>query len=561
MIYSSSAAAAYFKYVSAILLAILCGAALYSASSTYQRNHLYLVGEAPMKIHTSHGIYIVTSEDVTTTYGTSVRAPYRWFLVSLAAAAIRAKKEPILGLTGTDPGNLEHAVQALATLQDSLIAHQVTSYDRALVHQLFPTAFLASLVRTEEARRTFVAEPSLDTFGTYNRLLRKSLAQYQSSLLRFNHAFIATVPPSPRKFAASSVLLSYDTLVRTQHNLAHRAATLSTIVRADWWCTWTLLCIPPALSLQVPETPIQHAISIKERERFDLVRSIYASAHGEARGASLRTQIFALSESLCVPPAGDRPPYFIATKDSGVPSSLSSIRSISVLYGGNMRFIDATTKEENIPFASHVYGQDIAYIPVSEVTYYECPFVGVDQARVHVLASLSDYVRHSPFSLVTANAVAAETFRRIEKKWSENTIQEADAVTYLTTALAYQHTLPPQTREAADLFWDAYRHRSNNLEDIIGDMVMVTERMMHWADQNNVPFDLTPPNLFMLRSGFTNLYLGHHAQMEGAIESTPRPGNLREPFVYLSTITPNIISIEKLTKDTARYYATSSPSF
>lgn len=413
-----------------------------------------------------------------------------------------ARRAPLFSLEGTDITRLSRAVGELAGTRE-LLAETAERPDEALLIRtsLYPIDFLYSVISLEKARRAFLASGSATDEHTYWGALQLTLSGFESNLGRYRRAFTAVVPQEPRaeyllpfgSITRESILEALDAFAESDAELKERLAQRDSCLRG-----YTYTCEPLDLRISPPPSGKTTSVSSVIPPLVLEIVSMRSEAVGRARDAQ-EERIIELSEKTC-PPYSAGPYYFVPRQQEETTHGPASFFANDLFFYQSGDFRDSPSAVMMKYFA----GKNVSFVFLPTTAFYTCPEIGTDLGLMAAVAGVADFAEKNP-----GLAPAAE-----KMLFSNPRIVHEDL------ARAYVNEALKETRSDSDVVHDLvaltlmFKDRSAGFDMLVGEVAAfgVSDVRMKKA---GIPVDITPQYLFLARSGFFALFMGHNHSVVG----------------------------------------------
>jgi hypothetical protein len=439
--------------------------------------------------------YEVTRGMVQTPAGTALEGRKALPVLRLAYTLELARRNPIFDLSGTDPTELGHAIDSLVTMLETARNEQTDPKNAAGISSLYPTQFLRSLGKLEAARVAFIRSGADTEASAYRDALTIALREGRSGIDSFKRTFDVSTAGNTNvrlvgfgnsitKFSIQSAILS----------IKQRMEESGVIARTRDWCLngYLSFCDPHNLDVTLPSsTRINDvredpATQLRIEEIRDLFKETYSNPDV--------TQEIILSSSVC---AASLPgPYQI----------LSGSQYIDLTYPKLMNdlFFVNTTNASHPLFRYLSNNEKISLSLINPLTFYICPEVQADMARVRAILRTAEVAKLYP-------EVAPVARRKLLAQ--PNRLYESNAIQYIRAALPdILASDSPQTPESTDAFITLAHMFTNNsagLENVINQIARINASDLK-LKKEKIPFDMRASTLFLTHSALPSLFLAEN---------------------------------------------------
>ena len=482
--------------------------------------------------------YVVT--DGTVSYqGSPVTSSDALRALRLAYEKSAARRAPLISLSAVEP---QEFIEAVGYLQDTatlLAQRQRRPLDALLVHtSLYPTDFLMSAARTEQARRSFLESGSITDAYLYESALRLAISAYHADISRFRSAFLATVPANTKRYATYKNIVGRNDITDALKMLDDGMSDTALVFSKRLACFSGKISECETADVQLPTLiePLDTHLSpaaIAFAEHIRTLNSDKIATEIDPKSDSL----IQLSESACLNPQPSTGILFTFQKMVSLPE-LPSFRS--PLFVGDLIFI-RSTPYASLPYYSYFASNNIEYVPSRPLTYYECPETARDQGTVTAIRTTRDFAVSSHLSSYAVGETKT-TLEQLERKLNSRPIvSEKTAVDYLNTAAALIETgrVPVTLADSITELVLAMRDKSAGTYLTALQVAYYERSNMHLLDLGGVRIDFGALYFFFARSAFASLFMeGNPSVIKHHSDFFPA-NNLpadEQPFVFYSAL-------------------------
>lgn len=424
------------------------------------------------------------------TYGTALRVDgrragnqERFEALATTYALALARRDPFLGIAGTDPARLRAATEGLEHALQSLKEGSDESDAEAAFAALYPIRFLHELATIEEKRQVFLRSRTDTDAMEYQRALHKGALMYRNDAHRFAAFFRAIARPDVRISTVGGIVSTEGNL-KVLDEMLVRTVQVHTAVRMRSNCLMGNVSHCPPTSVLLPiaasreqTTPIPP--SVLEME------SVEVRAQGERGYAS--DSIVSIASSTCLAEFPG-PYYFGADIDES-----GGIRRFR--YLGDIFLV--STDQPNAPTLSYMKNTlDMSYTPLSPIAFYVCPDVLRDVGTFAATIAAVRFAEKHPDSARTEQAA-------VVRAPGEHAAQR-----YVEAALREARPEDADVRRELEELRLMFKLRRGGLDSVINKM---TDVLSHDAQlkKAGVPFDLSLQTLFTTHSAFPSLFMAY----------------------------------------------------
>ncbi len=451
-------------------------------------------------------------------------------ILRIAYAKMLAKHSPLIALAGTDPDDLEHAIEELRSARERLSDIQTSALHRTLVREdLYPVAFLESLARLERARLSFVESGNEADLARYQTFLREAADAYLGDIARFRLAFSVAVPRDVPEFAGTDVVVSRDAVLRQLSRLESGMRSTRLLVAKRERCVAgiTSFCSNTEIA------PIQVSRSTAPSDApVSAIRDVRALFAATAHAPSIAEgPIYRLSDPACSIAPGVTPALVPFMYHSPVDRSPYE----RIFDVRDARFTPSEPYAD-LPFYAYFKDRDIAYVHNPSFTFYKCMRLGHDYGTAFAMQRVRGSAEKTPLSM-HATASLADKVRVLENNLLSAAVEESDVREYVRIAqnISAENLLPHEESAAYAEVALMLNNRSAEFDKAV-QLVARTEDINARLFERGVPVDLGAPYLFLIRSGVFLLFLGDNPSAVGAQSIAMRPSSTvpSTPFEFFS---------------------------
>ncbi len=446
-----------------------------------------------------------------------------------------ARRDPILGLAGTDPEKLLKETGVLATTLKRLEAFQKSASDKQAIKALYPVDFLRSVAQAEVARRAFINSGSEVDRATYDAALITAAAagsrdakNFTTALYPYNKelgtASLVSVGGSMTADRINAVASSTESrFIVITERIARRERCLSFDIGS---------CDKTGLRMELPQ-PTDVTVSAETLATAREIQNLYARVSGRP---SDRT-IIALPSSICV--AQLHAPYLFTVQDSGISA---------VNFVGDMIFRTTEATGAVNDFFVNKYRLELQY--VNPMQPYQCPDLALDLSAVLAVERTVKFAQAHPEVALSKRAPLLGT----------GPVSQGDAVRYVEAALREVKKNALTIKEQNELFEILLMSKDHaaGLDSVVA---TIASAYAQYERLNNIgaQFSLSAKFLYLTHSAFPTLFMlqsqggglqpitlqdGHHGPTRSFLEVTKRYANadnterkeMAQAFKTLTTI-------------------------
>lgn len=467
-------------------------------------------------------------------------------LLELAYQKTIARRSPLLAIPGEDMERLRGAISKLEWAQHSFVASAKTPEEKSALANLYPVRFLSALAATEDARRAFVASGSDTDAFAYNAVLQTALSVYQADLMRFRYSFNRAVSNSDITYATADALVNRGALESAFEQLHEALLTIKSRIQRRSQCARGNTHVCDTNDLTYPSADIVLKVEIDSASLATVrqLQSLVASAFNNPE--ILTSPLVVLPDNVCSADSPGKPIFVLYEKvfaGEAVPAPL---------FLGDARFIK--TDSALSPFLQYFVSHGVSYLWYPPQTHYKCLLVQSDTSTLLATLAVQKLISESPLSIYAKDSELASDLRAIEYRFTHgNSLQEADAIDYLTLAASLGDSLPESEAAGVESLTLQFKYKTGGLGETIRKLALI-EHANLTLSLRGIPNDVSVPRLFFSESGFLPLFLGDNGSfIDGTRRLMPR-NTLTvsdEPFIYYSTMSHSTESIRRLTYDIA----------
>ncbi len=460
--------------------------------------------------------YVVSEGSVRLQDGSPASEDATQNALRLAYAQTLAIRNPLYGLSGTDPKRLESEIQTLVSAQEALADAQTTAEDAHVIREsLYPIRFLKSLAELERARQTFIASGTDSDEEVYRRALTQTVTAYAHDLAGFEPAF--------RTYASTTELLNGFTSTlpvknifqefKNAHGSVEKIGKLAQS-RASCLNGRSRSCDKADLHIQLPTEPRATVKpDVRALARADEILSAYAEA-GYPHTSGWKTVGLSTSDCLLSFPS----PYLFSI----VEPEKAELPLTPFLYLGDIYATKNATWKE-MTFRAH--GIDMPSDYMNPIAYYRCPDMGNDISRATATILTARFASGHP-------DVASEE----RSELLTPPIYEDAAVRYIRAALPrLEKSEGNERNELIDLSL-MFVNSSAGLDVLLHEISAVTKKNIEQAGAAQIA-PQSAKFLFLSGSAFASVFQmynpsagGHRLTLYGAISSEEMQRKLRRFF-------------------------------
>ncbi len=445
--------------------------------------------------------YSVINGVVVGEFGNTIKSKEKLDVLKIAYSLTMARRSPLFGIAGTNPGALKQAVDELKNVVEDLAKTQGNPGDAAMVaSSLYPIDFLYSLSTLEESRLKFLASGTNTDSDNYEKSLQDTIRTGKRDIENFKKSMQEIIGEKSMRFlrfggtmTAKSMLetisLIQEGISKNENIFLERNLCVHGKIK---FCDKTAIEIPASSQLQ--ENPKATA-DRKIPPLVTKVREIFSEASG--RPINKSDMLVALDRSKCL---GALPgPYYFLVRtltDGGE-------RAFRLMYAEDIFFYPTKNDSGNM-FKYMNTELKIFFSHVNPVNFYTCPEVGNDTGRAYGTVATAAFAGKHPSLAVHA---------RNRLLGSPMVVYENDATTYIQTAIEelrfHTNQSSRETKNELINLLIMFNEQSAGLEFLVEGIEMVNSTNLHLKEAG-VPFDLSARNLFLTHSAFPSLFLSHN---------------------------------------------------
>ncbi len=540
---------AYSRFVRAcVVLFVLCIVVAISAGETYttqgQIAESLFFSSALRDAHVSERVSIgdkmyVVTDGAVSYQGLPVASSDALRALRLTYEKSAARRDPLISLSAVEPKEFIKAVGYLRDTAALLAQRQKRPLDALLVHtSLYPTDFLMSAARTEQARRTFLESGSVTDAYLYESELRSTISAYRADISRFRRAFLAAVPADEKRYATYKNIVDRNDITDALKMLDVGMSDTSRVFSKRLACFGGKISECETADVQLPTLidPPDAYLSPTTIAFAEHIRTL----NSDKVGAELDPKsdpLIQLSESACM---NLQPSTGLLFTFQKMPSLPGVPAFHSPLFVGDLIFIRSTTYA-SLPFYSYFASNNIEYVPTRILTYYECPETARDQGTLIAIQTIRDFAGSSHLSSYAVGETKKTLEQFEEKLTSRPIVSEKTAVDYLKIAETLIETgrVPTPLADTITELVLGMRDKSAGTYQTALQIAYYEQSNMRLSDVGGVGIDFGVPYFFFARSGFASLF------MEGSLSviehhpdffSTNNLSADEQPFVLYSTL-------------------------
>ena len=382
-----------------------------------------------------------------------------------------ARHRPPFGIAGTDPKLLWQHSKSLGQTQTALMYAQPDITSALAIRSLYPVHFLGGLAQLEAARQKLIAEPSEPHARAYMRELVRTSYFGLSDAAAHHEALLTVMPPSE---VAKAPLYSLEGASSAEHIAAlsslmtSRMTEVHDIVQRDITCAFAHTCeLPPRPVLETPQTATAvRTATMNSVERF--------YDHEVPEGYKER---FVLDSSACL--ATLDAPYYVVMRTT--PQAGERLHALNDLF----LFPTAKSKGKVLTYLNE---RGVQYVAQRALNFYICPSVQYEHGLVYALKEARKNLPEAP--LQEPDGTISEKRLRVYLNQPQADPSQDDARIHdELTLMLYQ--------------------KSAGLDRLVARIstVLSTHLSQH---KNNIPFDMSAPDLFITHNALPSLFLLHN---------------------------------------------------
>ena len=406
-----------------------------------------------------------------------------------------ARLAPPFGIAGTDPRALKTSTALLAHARLSLALEQKTPANAWRVYSsLYPISFLSALGHAEEARLTFIENPSYRMARQYRQALTRAIYFGERDGARYSAVLTEVLRDQKRRHYSFAGLITQDSLIAMSESIAVRMKeTRAQIARS--------VCSHNNLSTC---TPVRKAHEIKHSatntDSFD-TKMLERALPFFTKGRNLSPDtIVGLIDSACVRELPG-PHYLLHTKLE---------HGERIHYLNELRFLKIRNAAPAQEFLS---ARGVSYALYRPMNFYVCNESQYDLGMAYALKYAAERLPVSPHSVIEEERVR--------------------------TILASTNGI---TRDIEELTL-MLAQRSAHLDGLVERIAQQMDHVARTYD-TTIPVDISPYELFSRYAAFPSLFLLHN--VHAGESEYPKPAHDADA---LRSFLKELVPYEKAVRD------------
>ncbi len=471
--------------------------------------------------------------------------------IELAYAKALARRSPFMALAGTDPKQLETAIDALEETKNKLAEVQKNRKDGDLVKSsLYPIEFLSALANLERARLLFLANGDEDSQKKYQMAQNQAFYAYQDDIGSFKKAFIQAVSPNAKFFAFGGNLVDRESITKALDTLSSGMRETKSMIEKREKCLSgkTAQCVISDLDFPTVSVLEKQVIAPALISQSNTIRSILAKALGD--NEIMNGPVIGLSKSRCTADTPGAPLFVLYYKVKTMEKDMEYYNS---LFIGNIRFIDSE-KQKQIEFFKYFALHGVKYVLSLPNAYYECPLSWYDTGKILGIHSVIAFAKKSSVSAY-ASGENKSRLKKLEDSFASPNalVEEKDAVDYISVSqnVAKEGAVPEDVVDEIISLSLQLRNVSAKFNNLITEISRIENKNLDLVRRGiNLSLDLS--YLFYVRSGFISLFLAHNPSATGFhgpfFEQNTIPLE-KQPFIFYSSLPYTPIVESEIMKD------------
>ncbi len=475
--------------------------------------------------------------------------------IELAYAKALARRSPFMALAGTDPKQLETAIDALEETKNKLAEVQKNRKDGDLVKSsLYPIEFLRALANLENARLLFLVNGNEDSQKKYQMAQNQAFYAYQDAIGNFKKAFLQAVSPNAKSFATGGTLVDRESIIKTLDTLSSGMRETKSMAEKREKCLSgkTDQCVISDLDFPTVSVPEKQIIPPELISQANNIRSILAKALNNDE--IMNGPVVGLSKSRCT---ADTPgaPLFVLYKGKITEKDPVYYNS---LFIGNIRFIDSE-KQKQIEFFRYFAEHGVKYVISLPNAYYECPLGGYDTGKILGIHSVIAFAKKSSVSMY-ASGENKSGLKKLEDSFASPNalVEEKDVVDYilLSQNIVRGGAVPEDVVDEIISISLQFRNLSTKFNNLITEISRIENKNLSLV-RREINLSLDVSYLFYVRSGFMSLFLAHNPSATGFHGSFFEQNAIpleKQPFIFYSSLLKTIDMENEIIKDIDFFY-------
>ena len=433
--------------------------------------------------------------------GTEVAGDRALLALRLAYAITLARRTPLFSLEGTDTGSLSRAIDELDNVRRVLAGTATRPEDAVLIEtSLYPIRFLRSVVSLEESRKTFLASGSDVDEQKYRQSLNYTLSAFEQDLESYRQAFAHFVPPEiPAEYVLLSGTITSESVLAAIDALKESGEAAKVALARRDSCLEGLIdeCKPPDLFIPLfsSDEKMSH-VSLMIPPLVEEIVSMRSAAIGDSENAQ-EESVVELLEKTC-PPYSAGPYYFVQGRQEEARGPAS--------FFANDLFFYRSEDFKDTPGAvmmRYFAGKNVSFVFLPTTAFYTCPETGSDLGLIAAVTAVVDFAGKNR----GVAPVAEETLLS-----SSRIVRERDARAYVNEAI--KKARPGNVANDLAALALMLKDRSAGFDMLVGEIAAFGGNDVRMK-KAGIPVDITPEYLFLTRSGFLALFMGHNRSLVG----------------------------------------------
>ncbi len=405
-------------------------------------------------------------------------------ILNTAYALALTRRNPILGIEGTDPDALARAVEKLEEAARMLAAAQKSKEDREKISTLYPIRFLYSLATLEKARKQFLASGSSAEYALYARILQKTIRVGSHDIEAFQRDFYDVIGTSSPRFPMFGGMISGRAMSSTIDGIRSDFQTFPKLQGTRDQCLMgnVTACGTNDFALSIIARPDDGSPPPLAAETTSLLRAAHRYEGGES------TVI--LEQSTCLAELLGPYAFWLRTDAESPIGSANFVNDLYFIPTSRARY----AKSANT--LSYLASLGISYSLVNPMTFYLCPGVAWDFAAMQATIATHELAKsvadHSLGQAAETQNVYAESKARAFLQEAISAVKDGSS----PLSMNDQHLV-----ESLTLMFD----RGIALDPLVLRIATITRGSVHLAEAG-IPFDITARKLFLSHSALPSLF-------------------------------------------------------
>lgn len=395
-----------------------------------------------------------------------------------------ADRSPLLGLAGVDPDALASSTTALSNLRRQLISFQRTQEKAELVEGLYPIGFLRALADAEKARHAFIASGSDTDRAAYTLAVGNAAQEGLTDIRAFQKGLDQVIGTTTVRIGSAAGTETDASLRATVITILNRMNEVLGELQVREQCIQGLsrACDRDLRADSPPSVPAP-----SDQNRAALAQRVLAIYRDAVAPLPNEDRTITLSESTCFGATpGPYPFQWLAPAHQGV----APFRFIGDIFLAPT----ANATDEMLSYFRTTRG--MSYSPLNPFSYYTCPAIGDDLARLLTVRSIESFaIAHPEIDVPLRSTVVGLN------------VSESDAYAYLAQAQESRALTAPSRRALEELILMA-NERTAGLDTVVGSIARTMSKDI--SDSNGgipIEFFRNVRELYIAESAFPTLYL------------------------------------------------------